>query len=37
MRLWLVVLAKPVEALVGDDDTSLLRVNGCIWEVLVEG
>jgi hypothetical protein len=33
LRLGLVLLAQPVEALIGDDDTGLLRVDGSVWEV----
>lgn len=33
LRLGLVVLAQPVEALVGNDDAGLLRINGGIREV----
>lgn len=33
LRLGLVVLAEPVEPLIGNDDTGLLGVNGGIWEI----
>lgn len=33
LRLGLVLLAEPVEALVGDDDTGLFGVDGSVWEV----
>lgn len=33
LRLGLVVLAKPVEAVIGDNDTRLFGVNGSIGEV----
>lgn len=36
-RLGLVLLAKPIEALIGDDDASLLGVDGGIGEVLRAG
>ena len=36
-RLGVVLLAQPVEALIGDDDASLLGVDGGIGEVLREG
>lgn len=34
-RLGLVVFDEPIEAVIGDDDTSLLRVDGCVGEVLL--
>ena len=33
LRLGLVLLAQPVEALIGDDDTGLLGVDGSVREV----
>lgn len=36
-RLGLVLLAQPVEALIGNDDAGLLGVNGGIGEVLARG
>lgn len=32
--LGLILLAKPIEPGVGDDDSSLLRINGCVGEIL---
>jgi hypothetical protein len=33
LGLWLVLLAKPVEAVIGNDDTGLFRVDGSVGEV----
>lgn len=33
-REYLVVVAEPVVALVGDDDAGFFGVDSCVWEVL---
>jgi hypothetical protein len=35
LRLWLVLLDKPIESLIGNDDAGLLRIDGGIREILL--
>lgn len=31
---YLVVVAEPVVAHIGDNDTGFFRLDGCVWEIL---